>query len=184
MKNRPRRIVVIGSSCAGKTTFSQALSKTLGLKHIELDAFFWEPNWKEADPETFRNRVRAALASEESWVVDGNYTNKIKDLVWPQADTLIWLDPPLPVILKRLFSRSLKRVFTKEVLWSGCTETLTGAFFSRNSLFIWILKTRSHQRTSYSQFISNCPYPSLTTYHLRSSTEIRNFLAGLVCKQT
>lgn len=184
MRNRPRRVVVIGSSCAGKTTFSQTLSKALGLKHIELDSLFWEPNWKEADSETFRNRVRAALASEESWVVDGNYTNKIKDLVWPQADTLIWLDPPLPLILKRFLSRSLKRVLTKEVLWNGCTETLTGAIFSRNSLFIWILKTHFRKRASYSQFIENCPYPHLTTYRLRSSTEIRNFLAGLGCKQT
>ncbi len=88
---RPQRIVVIGTSCAGKTTFSKALANALGITHIELDALFWEPDWKEADTEVFKDRVKDSLKEKTSWIVDGNYSSKIQDLVWSQADTIVWL---------------------------------------------------------------------------------------------
>ncbi|HTE18391.1 MAG TPA: AAA family ATPase, partial [Armatimonadota bacterium] len=43
----PRRIVVVGSSGAGKSTMAAALSQRLGLPHIELDALRHGPNWVE-----------------------------------------------------------------------------------------------------------------------------------------
>ena len=89
-KWKPKRVVVIGNSCVGKTTFSSRLASSIGLTHIELDALFWEPNWKEAANEVFRSRVSTALNSE-SWVVDGNYARRIKDVVWPKAEMLVWI---------------------------------------------------------------------------------------------
>ena len=47
---RPRRVAVIGTSGAGKTTFARHVSERLGLDHVELDALFWLPGWIE--PET------------------------------------------------------------------------------------------------------------------------------------
>src|SRR4051812_41874508 len=112
---RPKRVVVIGSSCVGKTTFASRLANALKAKHIELDALHWEQNWREADKNVFRSRVICALEAD-SWVVDGNYTDKVKDLIWPMADTLILLDPSLSRILCRFFLRSIKRSFKGELL--------------------------------------------------------------------
>ena len=48
------RIVVIGATSSGKSTFAKQLADRLDMKFIELDALHWEPNWKEASLEDFR----------------------------------------------------------------------------------------------------------------------------------
>src|SRR6185437_10622151 len=64
------RIVVVGSTGSGKTTLARALSGTLGIPHIELDALHWGPHWTPVADETFRQRVRDAVVAER-WVSDG-----------------------------------------------------------------------------------------------------------------
>lgn len=169
----PKRIVVIGSSCAGKTTFASKLAATLGSKHIELDALHWEANWKEADDRVFRSRVAAAVDAN-TWVVDGNY-NKIKDLVWPLADMVIWLDPPLPVILRRFFFRSFTRCFKGELLWGHSRETLRNNIFSRNSLLVWILTTHKRRTEAYVKLTKE-PGMIGVGFRLRTEQQVRDFL--------
>ena len=40
-----RRVAVVGTSCAGKTTFAKALAAQLQAPHIELDALHHGPGW-------------------------------------------------------------------------------------------------------------------------------------------
>jgi hypothetical protein len=47
------RVVVVGSSCSGKTTFAKRLAATLGHPHIELDALNWLPDWVQRPEEEF-----------------------------------------------------------------------------------------------------------------------------------
>src|SRR5215813_3241988 len=95
-----QRIMIIGTTGSGKTTLASQLAKRLALSQVELDALYWNPQWTPASPEVFRERVSAALSGER-WVVDGNY-QLVRDLIWQRADTLIWLDYPLPLALWRL----------------------------------------------------------------------------------
>jgi adenylate kinase family enzyme len=169
-----KRIVVVGGSCCGKTTFSKTLSQILSIQHVELDALHWEPNWKESPTEIFRERVQNALLSSR-WVVDGNYS-KVSDLIWPKADTIIWLDMPLLLILWRFVNRSFKRSFTNEELWNGNRESLKNSIFQKNSLLAWILKTHNRRRNQYLSFINRPPYPNLKFIKLKSVSEIRHFL--------
>jgi adenylate kinase family enzyme len=67
-----RRVLVIGSGGAGKSTFSVALGKRLELPVIHLDAHFWRPGWVETPKPEWRERV-AQLAARDAWVMDGNY---------------------------------------------------------------------------------------------------------------
>jgi adenylate kinase family enzyme len=173
-KKKPKRVVVIGNSCVGKTTFSSRLAAMIGATHIELDALFWEPNWKEADNEVFRSRVFTALNSE-SWVIDGNYARRIKDIVWPKAEILVWLDLPLHLILRRFIVRSLNRSLTGKKLWGHSQETLRNNIFSRNSLLVWILKSHRRNATEFSKLATN-PMQGLTVHHLRSKTDVTKFL--------
>src|SRR5438132_1981195 len=102
-----RRVVVGGTSASGKTTLASRLAGRLGVPHVELDALHWEAGWIEAPNELFRARTQEAL-SGNCWVVDGNYS-VVRDIVWGRADTVIFLDYPLIVILGRLLRRTLWR---------------------------------------------------------------------------
>ncbi|HET89697.1 MAG TPA: adenylate kinase, partial [Chloroflexi bacterium] len=134
-----QRILVIGTTGSGKTTMAHRLSRRLGLPHIELDALHWGPDWTPVPLPEFRASVQEAL-SRESWMTDGNYS-KVRDITWGRADTIVWLDYPLPVILGRLLRRTLRRVCHREQLWSDNRESFQAQFLSRDSLFLWALQT-------------------------------------------
>ena len=141
----PRTIVVKGTSGAGKSTFAVELARRLSLAYIELDALHHGPNWSEPTSEAFRARVRAAMAAAaQGWVIDGNYDTKLGETVVEAADTIVWLDLPLAIKLRRLWRRTLHRIRDDVELWSGNRETWSGAFVGRESLFAWTL--RSHVR--------------------------------------
>src|SRR5207244_2266288 len=103
----PRRIVVVGTSCSGKSTLARSIAGVLAVKYVELDFLFWEENWRKSDSTVFRTRVSQAVEGD-GWVVDGNYS-AIRDLIWSRAQIVVWLDYPLAKILLRFFKRSLGR---------------------------------------------------------------------------
>jgi adenylate kinase family enzyme len=130
-----RRIAVMGSSCAGKTTLAAALSERLGVPHVELDALHHGPDWTEATPEELRAKVEAALHGHEGWVADGNYMGKLGTWLIDQADTIVWLDLPLSTSLRRLWTRHRTRIRDGVELWNGNRETWRNAFVGWNALF-------------------------------------------------
>ncbi len=169
-----RRIVVVGTTGSGKTVLARRLARHLGLPHVELDALHWGPDWSQVAPETFRARVAEAIAGE-SWVIDGNYS-RVRDLVWSRADTVVWLDYSLPVILGRLFRRTLRRIFGREELWSGNRERFREQFFSRKSLFLWALRTYRRRRREYPALFGRPEYAHLTVVRLTSPRQARRWL--------
>ena len=113
------RVVVVGPPGSGKTTVAAMLARRLGLSHVELDSLWWEPNWTEAGPELFQSRLRAVIAAE-SWVLDGNYFSVgARDVVWPRADTIVWLDHARWVTVPRVLRRTIVRGLRRTELWSG-----------------------------------------------------------------
>ncbi len=111
------------------------------MRAIELDALHHGPDWAEPDLEEFRSAVDR-VTSGDTWVVDGNYSRKLGSLVFDRADTIVWLDQPLAVILPRLWRRTIRRIRTREELWNGNRESYRAAFWGRESLFFWTI--RSH----------------------------------------
>ncbi|MGA9532733.1 MAG: hypothetical protein WBR18_08475 [Anaerolineales bacterium] len=93
------RIVVVGTSCAGKTTFAEQVAARCSIPHVELDDLYWFPDWEPRPLEVFRNAVRAA-AAEQDWVIDGNYS-KARDLIWPRATDIVWLNLPFRTVFWR-----------------------------------------------------------------------------------
>ncbi|MDP9355768.1 MAG: adenylate kinase [Chloroflexota bacterium] len=125
----PRKIVVKGTSGAGKSTFAAEVARRLALPHVELDALHHGPNWSEPSVDDFRARVREAMAATtDGWVIDGNYDSKLGDTVVGAADVIIWLDLPFWVKLRRLWNRTFHRLRTGAELWNGNRESWRGAF--------------------------------------------------------
>jgi hypothetical protein len=36
----------------------------------------------------------AAATASGPWIADGNYSHRIRQITWPAADTIVWLDLP------------------------------------------------------------------------------------------
>ena len=102
------RIVVYGSTSAGKTTVTKELGRILDSYVVILDDVFWGPNWEMPTEESFQKRVKEIISSKEKWVVDGNYS-KVRPLILPNATFAVFLDLPLYLILWRVFSRTISR---------------------------------------------------------------------------
>jgi adenylate kinase family enzyme len=148
----PAKIAIIGPTSAGKTTLGRRLAAATGAHHIELDGLFHGPNWTPAEDETFRAAVTAAI-DRPAWVSDGNY-RAIRDITLGNADLVLWLDFPLPLIMSRLFRRTMLRWWRREELWNGNREDLRLHFMSRQSLFLWALQTHyRHRRVYPSEFV-------------------------------
>jgi adenylate kinase family enzyme len=173
----PRRIVVTGTSAMGKTTVAQRIADMSGLPHVELDALHWEPNWTPAAPEVFRQRVADALAGD-AWVVDGGYAH-VRDLTWGRAEHLIWLDYSLPRALWQLTRRTFRRRMRNEELWSGNREQLRMFFFSRDSLYLWVLQTHGSKRRRYPQYLQQPEMRHLTVVRLRTPRELERHLSHM-----
>jgi len=174
---RPRRIAVVGTSGSGKTTLAERLAQRLGIAHVELDALHWGANWTPAPPDLFRERTAGALGGE-AWVTDGNYS-AVRDIVWGLADTVVWLDYPLPLVMGRVIWRTLQRSLTREELWSGNRESLGEAFFSQDGVVWHALRTYHRRRKEYPARFSRPEYAHLRVIRLCSPGEARRWQAGL-----
>jgi hypothetical protein len=174
----PRRIAVVGVSGAGKTTLARQLAARLGLAHIELDSLYWEPGWAPAQPVVFRERA-ARVFQGDAWVVDGNHP-EVRDIIWSRADMAVWLDYDLPLVMWRLTRRTFRRCATHELLWNGNHErSLRAHFFSRNSIFLWALRTYELRRREYPALFAMPEYAHVQPIHLRSPRATQDWLDSL-----
>jgi adenylate kinase family enzyme len=100
-----RRILVLGPSGAGKTRLALQLGKLLNRKLIHLDAQFWKHGWVSTPQKEWREVV-AALARDESWIMDGTYESTLEVRI-PRADAVIVIEDNRWNCLYRAFWRRL-----------------------------------------------------------------------------
>jgi adenylate kinase family enzyme len=174
-----KRVIVIGVTSSGKSTLAEQLAKRFDLNYVELDALHWEPNWQEAPLEVFRGRVEKATQAER-WAVAGNY-RIARDLIWPRAEAVIWLDYPLLVVLRQLTRRTFRRWWTRELLWGTNRERLWTHFklWSNDSLFHWLFKTYWRRKGEYPALLSQPEHRHLKLIRLQHPKETANWLERL-----
>lgn len=68
----PRKILVIGSPGAGKSTFARKLRDRTGLPLYYLDMIYHKPDRTTVARETFDKRLSEILKTDR-WIIDGNY---------------------------------------------------------------------------------------------------------------
>lgn len=171
----PKRVLVAGTSGAGKTTFAREVARRLALPHTEIDALYHGMDWTPR-PE-FMADV-AALAAGPSWVTEWQYT-AARTLLVEHADTLIWLDYPRALIMWRVIRRTMKRALTREELWNGNREQgLWRAFTHPEGIVRWAWDTHHLTRQRVRAVLESDP--ELTVVRLRSPHEAQCWLAGLV----
>lgn len=142
-----QRILVMGSSGSGKSTFARRLSEATGVPFVSLDALFWKPGWQPSESAVFHERVTAVLG-QPRWVIDGNYTKGPSgELRRELADTIFWFDLPrrtcMTGILIRI-ARSYGQV--RPEMAEGCPEKIDFEFFR----YVWTYRKR--QRPTLLQY--------------------------------
>lgn len=174
-----KRAIVIGVTSSGKSTLAQQLAKRFDLNYIELDALHWEPNWQEAPLDIFRARVEKATQAER-WIVAGNYSIA-RDLIWPKAEAVVWLDYPLSIILWQLTRRTFKRWWTQELLWGTNRERLWTHFklWSDESLYYWLFKTYWRRKGEYPKLLSQSEHQHLKLIRFKHPKETMAWIERL-----
>jgi len=174
------KVCVIGTSGAGKSTFSARLAEKKALQHIEMDRFYWQkPNWQEPDFDEFRGQIDEATAGD-SWVLDGNYS-RTNPLKFSRADTIVWIDYSLPRTCIQALRRAIRRVIRREELWPGTgnRETFRQTFMSRQSILLWTLKTFRSNRERHLEWMASDACAHLNFVRLRSPAEAKRWLDQL-----
>ena len=172
-----QRVSVVGTSGSGKSTLGAALAKRLGTEFLELDSVFHQPGWVPLPREEFRRRVAAAVAGER-WVIDGNYTSQVKDLVWACADTVVWLDLPRRTVMRRIIWRSLWRAAKRTELWNGNRERWRN-FFTWNpeqSVISWAWHKHAADHAKYAAAATDPANAHLRFIRLASRRDVARFL--------
>ena len=174
------RIVVVGTSGAGKTTLARRIAALLELRYIELDAINWQSGWRDLtrhDPEEFVRRVSEAIEAE-AWVVDGNY-GPVRERVWQCATHLVWLDYERPVIMARVISRSLIRAILSTELWAGNRERWRHMLRPSHPIR-WAWSTWDRRRRETAELLAQRECAHLVVLRLRRPREVESAVNRLI----
>src|SRR5438445_11179450 len=131
------RVVVVGSSCAGKTTLARRLAGILGSEHVELDSVYWGPGWT---PRPDFIQAVLAIAQQPRWVIDGNYS-AVRDIIWRRSSAIVWLDYSFARVFSRALLRTARRIIMKERLYAGNRETVRNALLDTDGIPGWVIRT-------------------------------------------
>ena len=126
-----KRILIIGSAGAGKTTLACYLSRQFVLPLIHLDQKFWHPGWVAPSAESWQQQIAQVIA-QPAWIIDGYYRNTL-DITYRAADTIIFLDISHLICIYRICMRYLTHKLLHRVrsdLPEGCPERLRWSFLS------------------------------------------------------
>ena len=177
MNPKHRRVIVIGTSGCGKTTFAKALAASQGSRYVELDDLFWAEGWTPKRQPQFIELARRA-AQAERWVMDGDYS-VARETIWPRATHVVWLNYPRSTVLMRVLRRTVWRVVSHQPLWHGNRESVGRAFFSRQSILVWAANTYDKNRHRYAKLRADKQYAHLVWAELRHPRDAVAYLRQL-----
>lgn len=179
-----QRLLTWGNSCSGKSSLAEVIADNQNIPFVELDALNWLPNWiglNATDPDQLEQRFRDATQTD-AWVAAGSYSEQAKAAFWPKLDTIIWLDLPRHVLLRRCFKRSFLRWWNNELLWGTNRENFFKHFMvwrGEESLFWWIWTQYTRKRRDSWRYMTDPQWSHIRWVHLRSEPDVDKFIGSL-----
>jgi adenylate kinase family enzyme len=166
-----KKILVIGSGGAGKSTVARCLGHALEIEVIHLDSLYWRSGWVETPKAEWQGIVEQLL-TRESWIMDGNYSGTLGTRL-AACDTVIFLDMPRLVCLWRVLERAVRyRNQRRPDMAAGCVERLDWEFLR------WVWSYPKRTRPKIAGLLENGCADKRVVW-LKSPAEVRSFLASL-----
>ncbi len=109
--------------------------------------------------------------------MEGGYS-LVRPLIWARADTVVWLDYPLPLTFAHLLRRTLGRIVSRKPLWGGNQETWTRTL-SRDSILLWCLTSHSRKKRQFPAQLARPEYRHLRVLRFQSPRQANAWLAKL-----
>lgn len=167
-----KRVAIIGSGGAGKSTLARQVGDATGLPVIHLDREYWQPGWVAPENEAWAARV-AELVAGEAWIIDGNYGGTM-EARFARADTIVLLDIPRTVCLYRAVKRTvLFRNRSRPDMAPGCEEKIDLEFLK------WIWAYPATRRPGILARLREERAAGKRVVRLRNTKQVRTFLRTL-----
>jgi adenylate kinase family enzyme len=171
-----RRVLVAGSTGAGKTTLARALAGRLGIPFHEMDALaFTGPGWREN--ERLEQDV-SRIISGPCWIFDSFGYPQVRDLLWSRADTVVWLDYTRFVVMRRVLRRSAVRTLVRRRIFGGNVETLA-SWFSPSHPTWWAWAQYADRRNEIASRCVSDRFAPLDVVRLTSPRAAEDWLAAI-----
>ena len=168
------RVLVIGISGSGKSTFSRALSARTGLPVLHLDLHYWKPGWVKPVESEWRDLQREILASER-WIADGNWYESL-DVQLERTQTLVTLATPWWICATRAFRRGLRTPGGE--MPTGCVDSRKRRIHDEWGMVGRIWRGRLSQPALAHNMVAEHGAHA-AQYVLRSKREVKEFLNGV-----
>ena len=157
--------MVIGCPGSGKSTFSRALHKVMGIPLYHLDMMYWNPDKTTVEKTVFREKLLQVM-SEEYWIIDGNYASTM-EMRMMACDTVFFLDYPSEICLDGIRSRRGKP--RTDMPWTEAENEEDEAFIH------FVQNYNSDSRPKVMELLQK--YESKTIFVLKTRDDADNFIA-------
>ena len=98
-----KKIIVLGCSGSGKSTFSRKLQEATGLPVIHLDNIWWKYDRSHITRDEFDKKLEEIMREDE-WIIDGDYS-RTYEVRLQACETVIFLDYSEEVCMNGIIER-------------------------------------------------------------------------------
>ena len=168
-----KRILIVGNSGSGKTTFAKSLAEKTGLPLVHLDKIFWTGNWEHVEKDEFDAVLQKELEKSE-WIIDGNFNRTLSHRL-KYCDTVFYFDVSVATCLwgvtKRIFKSYGK---TRNDMGGNCPE-----YFDRQKLTLYrnIISFKNQHAKSYESMFGSAD--GIDVIKFKSRHQAKAFLKNI-----
>jgi adenylate kinase family enzyme len=167
-----KKVIIIGSGGAGKSTLARKLGEGIGIKVHHLDALYWKPGWEMTGKDEWEEIV-LKIIKEETWIIDGNFGGTM-DIRAQAADSIIFLDYSTTRCLYGIIKRRIMyHGRTRPDLNEGCSEKLDWEFIK------WVAEYKRKKAPAIIAKLQQYRLEGKEIYHFTTPLETEEFMAEL-----
>lgn len=157
-----KRIMIMGRSGSGKSTFAYELHKKTNFPLYHLDKYFFTDYWQERNYQEFI-AIQQELVNQEQWIIDGNSTKSF-EMRYKRADVCLYFNFPRYLCYWRVLKRLLYKEIKIDDRADNCPEKVSWSLLK----YMWGFQKRVNPILN----LLKKNYPDVRFIEIKSDTEL------------